>query len=70
MNGKVARRIRRAAWQVILSTGSRRTLREVIRELKGEYKALPYHKRDYKLYGYRSLSHKEQEQRHMYRFKR
>lgn len=63
MNGKVARRIRRAAWQVILSTGSRRSLREVVKELKAEYRAEPYHKRNYALFGYKSLSHKAQEQR-------
>lgn len=65
MNGKATRRIRRAAWQVIVSTGSGESVNAVVHKLKREYKALPYHKRNLKHMGLRSLSHREQEQRYL-----
>jgi hypothetical protein len=68
MNGKASRRIRRAA---LAATHSERPIgsfakarRQWLKQLKREYRAQPYHQRDTaSLYGYRSLSHREQEAR-------
>lgn len=71
MNGKLARRIRRAAWQVLhagtgMAPSKGDTHREIVKTLKREYRALPYHKRKHYEFGYRILSHREQECRWLY----
>ena len=53
MNGRVSRRIRRA------SAKSGRP----VKELKREYRRLPYHRRRLGIRGLRSLSHLEEERR-------
>lgn len=62
MNGKVSRRIRRAAWQV-LHAGSKESYSVVVKRLKREYRALPYHRRDLRMYGGKKWTHREQDQR-------
>lgn len=54
MNGQAARRIRHAAVK------SERP----VRELKREYKRLPYHRRTIPIRGLRPLSHKKEEERY------
>lgn len=60
MNGRVAKRIRRAAAKVQYSRGQRRYSKATIQELKREYRALPYHRRKATLpKGVRPHSHRE-----------
>lgn len=61
MNGRASRRIRRAVWAVIHSTGTTDSFNKVHKKLKREYRANPYHKR--KGIGYVVLPHKGQERR-------
>lgn len=68
MNARLARRIRRAALHVlVIGTGLGPSMggthREIIKTLKREYRARPYHKRNPTGFGYVSLSHKGQERR-------
>ena len=66
MNGKVARRIRRAALQTMRVQFREKQKYEgyavIHKRLLQEYRALPYHKR--KGIGHKVLSHKEQEKRY------
>lgn len=67
MNGKVSRRIARAAWHVMHATGSGESHKAIRKQLKREYKDQPYHKRQNPApAGYRILSHAEQEIRWHY----
>jgi len=71
MNGRAARRIRRASWQIIFAEGRTGNIseqrREIEKRLKREYRALPYHRRDLSHFGLVSLPHALQELRYVLR---
>jgi hypothetical protein len=67
MNGKVAKRIRHAAYVILLEGFQAERfkglpLHEIIKILKREYKAKPYCKRNLERFGY-SVTHKQQRKR-------
>jgi hypothetical protein len=62
VNGRAARRIRRAALHILLADGTGETLVWIRKRLKREYKALPYHRRRSEMY--QILTHREQERRY------
>lgn len=67
MNGRAAKRIRRAARQVLYSSRREdaygKNYRQSLKRLKREYKTKPYHHRNPTSFGYVSLTHADQFQR-------
>lgn len=67
MNGKLAKRIRHAAYAILLGGYNVERFaglphREIVKILKREYKAKPYGKRNLERFGY-SVTHKQQRKR-------